>query len=320
MRIVVLDGHTLNPGDNPWTELETLGEVEVHESTPPEKVVERSRDADILVINKVKVPREVLERLPSLKMISVTATGFDCVDKDAARERGIPVCNVPVYGTDSVAQHVFAFILYFCHRVDLHGKAVQEGEWSATSDFCFWKTPLMELVGKTLGIVGFGRIGGRVGELAHAFGMEVLANTRNGSDPPGYEPFSWADLDEIAARSDFITLHCPLTPDTKGMVDREFLEKMKPTAYLLNASRGPLIVEEDLRDALNEGVIAGAAVDVVSAEPMRPDNPFLKARNCLITPHNAWATLEARQRLMATTVENVQRFIEGNPINVLNSK
>ncbi|MCG3198508.1 MAG: D-2-hydroxyacid dehydrogenase [Candidatus Omnitrophica bacterium] len=318
MKIVVLDGYTLNPGDNPWTELATLGDLVVHDRTSLETVVERSQGAAALVVNKVRLPREVLAALPDLRFITVTATGFDIVDIQAAKERGIPVSNVPVYGTDSVAQHVLALLLYFCHRVDLHGEAVRQGEWTRCPDFCFWKTPLVELAGLTLGIIGFGRIGRRVGEVAHALGMRILAYDQF-QDPSLEETtFSWTDLDTLARTSDVVSLHCPLTPDNRGMVNRDFLAKMRPTAILINASRGPLVVDEDLAAALAERRLAGAALDVVSVEPIRADNPLLSAPNCLITPHIAWATLAARKRLMATTVENMRAFLAGKPIHVVN--
>jgi glycerate dehydrogenase len=318
MKIVVLDGYTLNPGDNPWTEVEALGEVVIYDRTPPEQVIERSKDADILIINKVKLSRDVLEQLPNLKYITIVATGFDVVDIAAAKEHCISVSNVPVYGTDSVAQHVFAMLLHFCHRITLHDEAVRAGEWTRCPDFCFWKTPLTELVGKTFGIIGFGRIGRRTGEVANAFGMEVLASDVVKSSPPGYDGFSWATPEEIAERSDVISLHCPLTSENRGMVNREFLNRVKPNCILINASRGPLIVDQDLADALNNDQLAGAAVDVVSEEPIRAGNPLLSAKNCLITPHIAWATQSARKRLMGTTVENIKGFQEGAPKNLVN--
>ncbi|MBI3985783.1 MAG: D-2-hydroxyacid dehydrogenase, partial [Lentisphaerae bacterium] len=236
----------------------------------------------------------------------------------AARERNIPVCNVPVYSTDSVAQFVFALLLELCHHVGLHHDEVTAGTWSRSPDFSFWKTPLVELAGLTMGIVGFGRIGRRVGELAHAFGMRVLAFNRHPGPAPAYEPFAWSPLDDVVSQSDVVSLHCPLTPENKGMVNRLFLSRMKPTAFLVNTARGPLVVERDLAEALNGGRIAGAAVDVVSAEPIRADNPLLTARHCLITPHIAWATLAARRRLMAATVENVRCFLAGRPVNGVN--
>lgn len=317
-KIVALDGATLNPGDNPWTALERLGEFSVYERTPPEQVLERAQGAAVLVINKVKLPAKMLHGLPELKLVAVTATGFDCVDAAAAREAGIAVCNVPIYGTDSVAQHVLAMILYWCHRVDLHDVAVHRGDWSRSPDFSFWKTPLVELAGKTLGIAGFGRIGQRVGELGHAFGMHILVESRSRKNPPDWANFRWGSREEVFQHSDFLSLHCPLTPETRGMVHAATLSQMKPTAVLINTSRGGLIVEQDLADALHRGQIAAAALDVLSTEPPSADNPLLSAKNCLITPHQAWATLEARQRLMSTTAENAAAFLAGRPQNIVN--
>jgi glycerate dehydrogenase len=318
MKIVVLDGHTLASDDNPFTPLEPHGDVIVYPQSTPAEVLLRSRDADILVVNKTRISAEVLAAAPRVKFIAVLATGFDCVDVVAAKKRGIPVSNVPEYGTDSVAQFVFAQLLHLCHRVDLHDAAVRAGEWAQVGEFSFWKTPLIELVGKTMGIVGFGRIGRRVGELAYAFGMPVLAYDTFHGATPTYQPFAWANLDDLLRQADVITLHSPLTPQTAGMVNRDFLNKCKPTAFLLNAARGPLIVEADLAVALNHGRLAGAAVDVVSQEPITPDNPLLCARNCVITPHIAWATLAARQRLMRTTAANIAGFLAGKPTNVVN--
>jgi glycerate dehydrogenase len=319
MNIVVLDGHTLASDDNPFTPLEPYGKVIVYPHSTPEEVLERSGDADILVVNKVRITADVMTRAPRLRFITVTATGYDCIDLAAAKQRGIAVSNVPEYGTESVAQFVFALLLHLCHRVDLHDAAVRAGEWERTGDFSFWKTPLIELAGRTMGIIGFGRIGRRVGELAHAFGMAVLAYDTYHGATPAYQPFAWADLDDLVRQADVITLHSPLTPQTTAMVNRDFLSKCKPTAFLLNAARGPLIAETDLADALNRGQLAGAAVDVVSREPITPDNPLLTARNCVITPHIAWATLAARQRLMAATAANIGSFLAGKPTNVVNA-
>ena len=317
MKIAVLDGFTLNPGDNPWTGLEALGEVEVYDRTSPGELVERAKDTDILVINKVRITEEGLQQLPNVKFITVTATGFDCVDSAAAKRHGVPVSNVPVYGTDSVAQHVFALLLHILHRIDVHDAAVHNGEWAQCGDFCFWKLPLTELTGKQMGIVGHGRIGRRVGELAHAFGMKVLAHSRRHVDPPDYADFAWAELPELVTKSDVISLHCPLTEATRGLINRELLRRCRPTAVLLNASRGPLVVEQDLADALSAGALRAAGVDVVSSEPIASDNPLLNAPNCFITPHQAWATLDARRRLMQVTVDNVTAFLSGRPQNVV---
>lgn len=318
MKIVVLDGSTLNPGDNPWTGLEELGDVAVYERTYPQELVERCAGAEVIVTNKVQVDRNTIEQLPELKLIAVTATGYDCVDVDAARDKHILVVNVPVYGTDSVAQHIFALLLHILHRVDLHNAAVREGEWASRENFSFWKLPLTELSGKSMGIVGFGRIGRSVGGLAHAFGMQVLAHTRRPQKTPTYSPFEWVSLETLAERADVISLNCPLTPETSGLVNRQFLSNCKPSAILINASRGGLVVEQDLAEALLDGTIAAAGVDVVSAEPIHSDNPLLKAENCFITPHHAWATLDARRRLMQVTVDNVALYLQGEPQNVVN--
>ena len=317
-RIVATDGFTLNPGDNPWDEIGALGTLAVYERTAPAELPARCREAEILIVNKTRVRAEALAELARVRYISVTATGYDCVDIAAAGRRGIPVSNVPVYGTDSVAQYVFSALLHLWHNIGGHADAVQAGEWGAQPDWSFWKTPLVELRGKTMGIVGFGRIGRRVGELAHAFGMSVMAHDAFRGADPGYAPFAWAALEELFAASDVVSLHCPLTAENHAFVNTNLLNRMKPSAVLINAARGPLVNERDLAGALNAGRIAAAVVDVVSAEPIRPDNPLLSARRIVITPHIAWATREARQRLMRTTAENVKAFLEGTPQNVVN--
>jgi glycerate dehydrogenase len=317
VNIVVLDGWTLGADGNSWAALGQFGEVALHDRSTPDEVLERARPADVLITNKAPVPAGVIDQAPRLRFIAVSATGFDCVDVAAARCRGIPVANVPEYGTASVAQFVFALLLELCHHVGLHAEAVRGGEWARSPEFCFWKTPQTELAGKTMGVVGHGRIGRRVGELAHAFGMAVLAHGRSRATPP-YQPFAWAGLDELFARADVISLHCPLTAETAGLVNRQRLRLVKPGALLLNTSRGGLVVEADLAEALDRGEPAGAAVDVVTAEPIRPDNPLLAARNCLITPHIAWATREARRRLLEATVANVANFLAGRPTHVVN--
>jgi glycerate dehydrogenase len=317
-KIVVLDGATLNPGDNPWTDFDALGDVVVYDRSPSETVVSRARGATVLVINKVKLSRAFFEQAPEVRFVAVTATGTDCVDVVAAREHGVPVSNVPIYGTDSVAQFVFALLLHLCHHVSLHDRAVHDGEWSRAPDFCFWKTPLMELADRTMGVVGLGRIGRRVGALAHAFGMQVLAFDQQRGAAPDYEPFAWVELEELFARSDVISLHCPSTPETRGIVNRDLLRHIRSHAMLINTSRGDLVVEADLASALEQGQLAAAAVDVVSEEPIRSDNPLLKAKNCVITPHIAWATLAARRRLMQSTVQNVANYLAGMPTNVVN--
>ena len=316
VKIVVLDGYTLAADGNSWDALCQLGDLEVYDRSSEVEVVARSLHATVLVTNKAPVRAVAIEQASHLRLIAVSATGHDCVDLVAARQRGIAVANVPEYGTQSVAQFVFALLLELCHHVGLHAEAVRAGEWSRSPEFCFWKTPLMELSGKTMGIVGFGRIGRRVGEIAHSFGMEVLACSRSRSAPPAYPSFAWVELEELLARADVITLHCPLTAETAGLVNRQRLRLVKPGAFLINTSRGGLVVEEDLAEALDAGRLAGAAVDVVSREPIRPDNPLLGARNCLLTPHIAWATCEARQRLLDATIANVASFLAGRPTNL----
>jgi len=318
MKIVVLDGYTLNPGDNPWDQLARLGDLRVYERTPPDKVVERAHDADVVLTNKTPLTAATLAQLPRLRFIAVLATGYNVVDSAAARARGVAVSNVPEYGTDSVAQHVFALLLELCHHVGLHDAAVQAGEWTRAVDFCFWRTTLIELAGLTMGIVGFGRIGRRVGTLAHAFGMAVIAAGGSRRDEPGYHPFAWTTIPELFSRADVISLHCPLTAHNTGFVNRELLRRVKPSALFINVARGGLVDEAALAEALNAGNVAGAAVDVASVEPLRADNPLRGARNCIITPHIAWASLAARRRLMATTVQNVEAFLAGRPINVVN--
>jgi glycerate dehydrogenase len=318
--IIVTDGFTLNPGDNPWSDIDQLGVLTVYDRTAPEEFISRCREADFLIVNKTPIRADALAELPQLRGIAVTATGFDCVDVEAAGRRGIPVSNVPIYGTDSVAQYVFSAILHVWHNVSGHDAAVKAGEWGRQPDWSFWKTPLIELRGKTMGIVGFGRIGRRVGELAHAFGMSVMAHDAFPGADPGFAPFAWVGLEEVFSRSDVVSVHCPLTPENQRFVNRGLLQRMQPTSLFINASRGSLVNEEDLAAALKTGRIAGAVVDVVSAEPVRPENPLLSAPNIVITPHLAWAAREARRRLMQTTAENVRAFLEGRPQHLVNGK
>lgn len=317
MKITVLDGYTLNPGDNPWSPVEQLGELTVYDRTPASEIVNRAQGAEIILTNKVPLSAETLAQLPDLKYIGVLATGFNIIDTAAARERGIIVTNVPAYSTDAVAEHVMGFVLNHYRAQALHSQEVLSGSWQTCPDFSFWKTPLHELAGKTMGIVGFGTIGQRVGEMAAAFHMDILANSRSRSATVPYA-FSWASVEEIFASSDIVTLHCPQTPETTGLVNRRMLETMKPSSYLINTARGGLIVEEDLAAVLHEGRIAGAAVDVASVEPIQPDNPLLGAKNLVVTPHIAWAALEARERLMGITAENIRAFQSGKPVNVVN--
>ena len=318
-QIVILDGATLNPGDNPWTELESLGTVEVFGDSTPEETATRLANAKVAVTNKVVLGTELLKSLPNLKFIAVTATGYDCVDIAAAQALGISVSNVPTYGTDSVSQFAFAQLLELCHRVSMHDAAVREGRWQTCGSFSFWLTPQIELAGLTMGIIGFGRIGRRTAALANAFGMRLLAADQWQHDPPDYDGFEWADIDRAAAESDAIALHCHLTDETRGIVNEAFLAKMKSSAFLINASRGPLVDEAALAAALNEDRIAGAATDVASVEQIVDDNPLLGAKNMLITPHIAWSTLAARKRMTATTAANIRAFLNGSPENVVNS-
>lgn len=318
MNIVVLDGFTLTEGGRTaWAGLEQFGDLDVFDRSSPAEVLARARDAHVLIVNKARVGPDVIDASPQLRLIAVTATGYDCVDVAAATRRGIAVANVPEYGTDSVAQFTFALLLELCHRVGLHANAVRSGDWSGSSDFCFWRTSQIELAGKKLGIVGFGRIGRRVGVIANAFGMSVLACSRSRTDPPVYHPFTWSALDDIATDADVISLHCPLTNETRGLINRDLLRWMKPTALLINTSRGGLVVDADLAEALNADRLAGAALDVVSSEPIAADNPLLTAKNCLITPHIAWATTAARRRLLDCTIANVESFLAGRPINLV---
>jgi glycerate dehydrogenase len=317
MNITALDGYTLNPGDNPWDEVAKLGAFTCFDRTPVDQIIERARDADIILTNKAPLSAATIHQLPKLKFISVTATGYNIVDIQAARERGIPVANVPIYATDFVAEYVMAFLLNFYCQPQFHSELVKHGEWSRSPDFCFWRTPLSELAGRTIGIVGFGRIGQRVGELATAFKMRVLANSRSRGQLTPY-PVEWREIPELFAESDVVTLHCPLTPENTGMVNATLLALMKKSAYLINTARGALINERDLANALHQGRIAGAALDVVSTEPIAPNNPLLKAPNVTITPHIAWAAIEARRRLMAVTAQNISAFLSSKPINVVN--
>lgn len=317
MKIVVLDGYTLNPGDLSWASVEMLGEVTIYDRTPPELVMERAMEADIVWTNKTPMGADVIESLPNLKYIGVLATGYDVVDVGAAAKRGIPVTNIPAYSTHSVAQFVFALLLELCHRVGVHGEAVRDGNWASNPDFSFWRSPLVELYGKTLGVIGLGRIGEQTARVAQALGMQVIAATRS-SKPAPIEGMRMVSREELVREADVISLHCPLTPETMGMVNQAFLERMKPSAFLINTARGKLIVEQDLADALNNGIIAGAALDVLSTEPPAADHPLTTAANCIVTPHIAWATREARARLMDTAVDNLVAFRGGTLVNVVN--
>jgi len=317
-KILVIDGYTVHPGDNSWAPLQRLGELQVHDRTEPDDIPKLAANAEILITNKCPISAGAIDQLPALKFIAVTATGYNIVDVAAARKRGIPVSNVPEYGTRTVAQFTWALILELCHRVGQHAVSVADGDWGRCPDFCYWLTPQVELHGKKLGLVGYGRIAQQVGIIGQAFGMQLVASGRVGSPPPTAYEGEWLSVDELFAVADVVSLHCPLTPQTDRLVSRRLLETMKHGALLVNTSRGGLVKEQDLADALRAGKIAGAAVDVVSQEPIRSDNPLLKAPNCLITPHMAWTTLSARQRLVQTTAENVSAFLSGQPINVVN--
>jgi glycerate dehydrogenase len=317
MKIIALDGRTLNPGDLSWKGLSTFGEYEIHDFTPSEQVVERGKPADILLVNKVVLGKAELSQLPNLKCICVTATGYNNVDLQAARERNIPVCNAVGYSTDSVAQHVFALLLALTNRVYQHHISVQAGEWQRSDDFAYTLHTLPELAGKAFGIYGFGRIGQRVADLAQAFGMKVLATHKHPERDarPGVE---FVSLEALFERSDAISLHAPLSEANREIVNAQLLQRMKPTAYLINTGRGGLIQEADLKLALQEKQLAGAALDVLSTEPPKEGNVLISAPNCIITPHLAWASLEARQRLMEITLNNIRAFQAGAPQNVVN--
>lgn len=317
MKIVVLDGYTLNPGDNSWAPVEACGELTVYKRTDAGQIVARALDADIVVTNKAVLNQGVISDLPNLKFIAVTATGYNVVDVNFASQVGIPVSNVPVYGTESVAQHVMASILSFIHRPVEHHAAIKNGKWKASNDFSFWLSPLTELSGKTIGIVGMGRIGRATAKLAAAFGMNVVAHSRRQVDPLATPGFQWLSVEELFAQADYISLHCPQTHATTGFVDGALIAKMKPQAVLINTARGGLINEQELANALNADQIGGALLDVVSAEPIVDSNPLLQAKNCVLTPHIAWSPIEARRRLMQTTADNVAAFIAGNPINLV---
>lgn len=319
MKIVVLDGYTLNPGDLSWEPLSNIGTVEIYDRTPADKVIMRAKGAEMLLTNKTVLSEDQLRSLPELKYVGVLATGFNVIDAPAARKLGITVTNIPAYSTDSVAQLVFALILEFCFHVQKHSDSVLQGNWCRSIDFSYREWPLIELASKTIGILGFGTIGKKTADIAASFGMNILACSRTKSDQSRRKNFRWADTaEEIFRESDFLSIHTPLTSDTKGLVNTARLSLMKKTAFLINTSRGPVINEKDLADALNSGMIAGAGLDVLSSEPPSEDNPLLKARNCIITPHIAWATFEARSRLMDVAVENVRAYMSGTPVNVVN--
>lgn len=315
MNIVVLDGGVLNPGDLSWEALEKIGALKVYDNTAPQQVVERIGDAQVAIVNKVALGADVLAQCPELKLIAVTATGYNIIDLAAARAQGIAVANVPTYGTATVAQFTTALLLALCNRVSEHATDVSAGGWSEKTDFCYWLHPMLELAGKNVGIIGYGRIGQAFGAVAQALGMQVLAYDEYRDPALQNQRVRYVDLDTLYAEADVISLHCLLTPKTRGMINAQALGQMKKTVLLLNASRGDLINEADLAKALNDGRIAGAAVDVLTQEPPPRDNPLLSARNCLVTPHIAWASVEARGRILDTTVDNINAFLTGRPQN-----
>ncbi len=317
MKIVVLDGYTLNPGDLDWKTLAAMGELSVHDRTEESLTAARIGDAEIVLTNKAPLSAETIRGCPKLRYIGVLATGYNIVDVAAAKSAGIVVTNIPTYGTDAVAQFAIALLLEVCHHVGHHAQSVRDGEWSRSPDWCYWHHPLIELAGKTMGVIGFGRIGQRTGGIARALGMRVLAYDEYPNPALEKEGFSYASLDRVLSESDVLSLHCPLTDKTRGMINRDSLSRMRDGAILINTSRGPLVDEAALAEALDAGKLRGAAVDVVSAEPIRPDNPLLRARNMLITPHIAWAPLESRVRLMDVAVENLRAFLAGSPRNTV---
>jgi glycerate dehydrogenase len=317
MKIVVLDGYTLNPGDLSWEGLENFGELTVYDRTPEDKILERMKDAEAVYTNKTPISKSTIAACPNLKYIGVLATGYNVVDVEAAKERNIPVSNIPVYGTAAVAQMVFALLLEVCHHVAAHSDAVYAGDWTNNQDWCFWNYSLIELEGKTMGVIGFGRIGQNTAQIAVAFGMKVLAYDEYPNDA-GRALGEYVSLDELLAKSDVIALHCPLFPSTQGMINKNNIAKMKDGVILINNSRGPLVVEQDLADALNSGKVYAAGLDVVSTEPIKADNPLLKAKNCIITPHISWAPKESRQRLMDLATDNLKSFLDGKPNNIVN--
>lgn len=318
MKIVVLDGYTENPGDLSWEGFEAIGETVVYDRTPADKILERIGGAEVVYTNKTPITKETIAACPNLKFIGVLATGYNVIDVAAAKEAGIPVSNIPTYGTDAVSQFAIALLLELCHHIGEHSDCVKKGDWTNNADWCFWNHPLVELAGKTMGIIGFGRIGQGTGRIAQALGMKVLAFDEYQNKDLETDTCKYASLDELLAASDVISLHCPLFPSTEGIINKENIAKMKDGVMIINDSRGPLIVEEDLKDALNSGKVGGAAVDVVSTEPIKMDNPLLSAKNCIITPHIAWAPKESRQRLMDIAVDNLKAYAQGKPQNVVN--
>ena len=319
MKLVVSDGYTINPGDLSWDPLKEFGELVVFDRSPgdEEEMIRRIGDADILVANKAKVSRRVIDACPNLKFITIQAAGYDVIDYEYAREKGIPLSNVPDYGSAAVAQYAIALLLEICGRVGHHAEAVRQGRWAESGEWCFWDYPMIELAGKTMGIIGFGRIGQHVGKMARALGMDVIAFNRS-RKPEGALIADYVELDELLRRSDVISLHCPLFPETREIINKNTIAKMKDGVIILNNSRGALVAEQDLADALNSGKVCAAGLDVVSAEPIREDNPLLHAKNCIITPHISWASIESRYRIIESTAGNIRAWLAGNPRNVVN--
>lgn len=320
MKIVVLDGYTENPGDLSWDKLKRFGELTVYDRTPVDdeaEIIRRVGEAEVVYTNKTPISKNVIDACPAMKMISVLATGYNVVDYVYAKERGISVTNVPTYGTASVGQFAIALLLEICHHIGYHNETVHEGKWENNKDWCYWDYPLIELDHKTIGIIGFGRIGQTTGRIAKALGMRVLAYDSYPNDF-GRAIAEYVSLDELLKEADVVAVHCPLFPETEGIINKENIAKMKDGVIILNNSRGPLVVEQDLADALNSGKVAAAGLDVVSTEPIKGDNPLLKAKNCIITPHISWAPRESRQRIMDCAYDNLKAYIDGNPVNVVN--
>lgn len=321
MKIVILDGYTENPGDLSWAGFEALGELTVYDRTSltdPNETIERIGNAEIVITNKTPITRDIFYACPTIQYVGVLATGYNVVDVAAAKEFGVAVTNIPTYGTDAVGQFAIALLLEICHNIGHHSGAVHAGRWENSTDWCFWDYPLIELAGKTMGIIGFGRIGQTTGKIAKALGMKVIAYDEH-PNSAGNEIGEYVTLEKLFASSDVISLHCPLFPTTEGMINKESIAKMKDGVIILNNSRGPLVVEQDLADALNSGKVYAAGLDVVSSEPIKKDNPLLKAKNCMITPHISWAPKESRKRLMDIAVENLKAFVDGKPVNVVNN-
>lgn len=318
MKIVILDAYTTNPGDLSWEIFNEFGEVTAYDYTPEDLIIERCRDAEIVIDNKVVFTKETLDKLPKLRYIGMLSTGFNVIDTAAAKENGVTVCNVPTYSTSAVAQLTFALILEIYNQVGIHNEAVHSGEWSNCRDFCFQKTPLIELANKTIGLIGYGKIGSEVAKIADAFSMNILCYVPSKKPQPNFRSFRFVSIEELASNSDIVSLHCPLTPETTGIINEDFISMMKKNAIIINTSRGPAIDEKALADALDSGRIAGAGVDVLSTEPPKADNPLLSCKNCFITPHIAWAGYETRKRLVGVVYDNLKAYLSGKPVNIVN--